>query len=79
MPTSTHVDLHYGFTPAEGLGYLMTLGGIGLAVFFFRQGPVRFEDPSDDVEPVVSLGELGGSPPPQPPSRPPVTVPDRGS
>jgi hypothetical protein len=48
-------------------------------VFFFRQGPVRFDDPSDDTEPTVSLGELGGSPPPSPPPRPPVTVPDRGS
>jgi hypothetical protein len=79
IPTSNHVKLHYGFTPAEGLGYLMTLGGIALAVLFFRQGPVRFDDPEDDTEPVVSLGELGGSPPPSPPPRPPVTVPDRGS
>jgi hypothetical protein len=79
IPTSNHVTLHYGFTPAEGLGYLMTLGGIALAVLFFRQGPVRFDDPEDDTEPVVSLGELGGSPPPSPPPRPPVTVPDRGS
>jgi hypothetical protein len=79
IPTSNHVELHYGFTPAEGLGYLLTLGGIALAVFFFRQGPVRFDDPRDDTEPVVSVGELGGSPPPSPPSRPPVTVPDRGT
>jgi len=79
IPTSTHVELHYGFTPAEGLGYLLTLGGIALAVFFFRQGPVQFDDAGDDTEPVVSLGELGGTPRQSPPPRPPVTVPDRGS
>jgi hypothetical protein len=80
IPTSTHVKLHYGFTPADGLGYLLTLGGIALAVAFTRFGPVHFDDPHPDTEPVVSLGELGASPPPPPPpSRPPVTVPDRGS
>ncbi len=79
IPTSNHVELHYGFTPAEGLGYLLTLGGIALAVFFFRQGPVRFDDTHDETETVVSVEELGGTPPPSPPSRPPVTVPDRGT
>ncbi len=79
VPTSTHVSLHYGWTPAEGLGYLLTFGGIGLAVFFARQGPVHFDDPALDTEPPVRAGEAGASPPPPPPSRPPVTVPDRGS
>ncbi len=82
IPTSTHVKLHYGFTPAEGLGYLLTFGGIALAVAFSRFGPVRFDDPQPDDEPLlVSIGDLGASPPPNlpPPSRPPVTVPDRGS
>ena len=79
IPTSTHVNLHYGFTPAEGLGHLLSLGGIGLAIFFGRQGPVHFDDPRLDTEPAVSTGEAGASPPPPPPSRPPVTVPDRGS
>ncbi len=77
IPTSTHVTLHYGFTPVDGLGYLLTIGGVALAIAFFRQGPVEFGDPRLDTEPAVSLGELGASPPP--PSRPPVTVPDRGS
>ena len=80
IPTSTSVDLHYGWTPAEGLGYLLTLGGIGLAVFFFRQGPVRFDDPRLDTEPAVDAEEPGAPPPPpSPPYRPPVPVPDRGS
>ena len=51
IPTSTHVKLHYGYTPVDGLGYLLTLGGIALAVAFVRYGPVRFDDPQPDVEP----------------------------
>ncbi len=78
IPTSTSVSLHYGFTPAEGLGYLLTLGGIGLAVFFYRQGPLRFDDPRLDTEPTVDADEPGAAPPP-PPYRPPVAVPDRGT
>jgi hypothetical protein len=78
IPTSNHVKLHYGFTPPDALGYLLTLGGIALAIAFFRHGPVQFDDPLPDTEPAVSLGELGASPP-LPQSRPPVTVPDRGS
>lgn len=79
IPTSNHVSLHYGFTPAEGLGYLLTFGGFGLAVYFGRQGTVRFDDPRLDTEPAISADEPGTAPPPPPPSRPPVTVPDRGS
>jgi len=81
IPTSNHVELHYGFTPAEGLGYLLTLGGMGLAVAFARQGPMDFSNPRIDTDPVTTLaGPPGASPPPTPPpSRPPVTVPDRGS
>jgi hypothetical protein len=79
VPTSSHVKLHYGFTPVEGLGYLLTLGGIGLAVVLTRQGPVRYDEPPLDAEPVASTGEAGAWPPQPPTSRPPVTVPDRGS
>ncbi len=82
VPTSTHVKLHYGFSGADGLGYLITLGGIGLAIALTRFGPMPLDDPPRDTEPVVSLGEVGAAPPPPPPpppSRPPVTVPDRGS
>ena len=79
IPTSNHVEIHYGFTPAEGLGYLLTLGGIALAIAFYRLGPMHFDDPRRDTEPAVSLGDLGASPPPTPPSRPSVTVPDRGT
>ena len=81
IPTSNHVKLHYGTTPVDVLGWLLTLGGIAMLVVLARQGPVRFgarPDGDPAVEPgVVDLG--GGSEPPAPPTRPPVTVPDRGS
>jgi hypothetical protein len=79
IPTSTHVKLHYGYTPVDGLGYLLTLGGIGLAVAFYRFGPVRFDDPQPDTEPEDVAEDTGLVAPVVPPSRPPVTVLDRGS
>jgi hypothetical protein len=82
IPTSTHVSLHYGYTPVDGLGYLLTLGGIALAVAFVRSGPVGYGDPEQDPD-----GEALGQPvavedvatTASRPVRPPVTVLDRGS
>jgi len=83
IPTSSSVNLHYGTTPVDVLGWLLTLGGIALAVVFFRHGPVQFGGPgTDDDDPAREPGalDLGGRQlPPVPPARPPVTVPDRGS
>jgi hypothetical protein len=85
IPTSRHVGLHYGYTPVDGLGYLLSIGGLALAVAFARSGPVRFGDPRDDPDgedagdravPGVRGGETSV---PAAPSRPPVTVLDRGS
>jgi hypothetical protein len=85
IPTSRHVGLHYGYTPVDGLGYLLSIGGLALAVAFARSGPVRFGDPRDDPDgedagdravPGVHGGETSV---PAAPSRPPVTVLDRGS
>jgi hypothetical protein len=79
IPTSTHVKLHYGYTPVDGLGYLLTLGGIALAVAFVRYGPVRFDDPQPDVEPADVAEDTGRLSPAPAPSRPSVPVLDRGS
>ena len=79
IPTSTHVELHYGFTPAEGLGYLFTIGGIVLAIAFFRNGRVEFDE-RPDIEPARTPFEDFGATPPKPEApHPPVTVPDRRS
>jgi hypothetical protein len=79
IPTSTHVDLHYGYTPVDGLGYLLSLGGIALAVAFVRHGPMRFDTPQPDVDPADVAEENGGVSPVEAPARAPVTVLDRGS
>jgi hypothetical protein len=82
IPTSRHVNLHYGYTPVDGLGYLLTLGGVALAIAFARRGPVRFEDPDTDAgdEPVAAPEPRDeDAEPVAPASRPPVTVLDRGS
>ena len=79
IPTSTHVKLHYGYTPVDGLGYLLTLGGIALAVAFVRYGPVHYDTPQPDVEPADVVDDDDRISPVEAPSRPPVTVLDRGS
>ncbi len=84
IPTSTSVKLHYGTTPVDALGGILTLGGFVLLVLMVRQGTANFGKPEapDDPSPVpgtLDLGGGGGKEPPVPPSRPPVTVPDRGS
>jgi len=87
IPTSNHVSLHYGYTPVDGLGYLLSLGGLALVVFFVRRGPVRFEAPHgpeladdpDDLDPDDFDRNREPRTGSRSPSRPPVTVPDRGS
>jgi hypothetical protein len=38
IPTSTHVELHYGFTPVDNAGRLLTLGGLlAAAVLGWRE------------------------------------------
>ncbi len=82
IPTSKHVSLHYGYTAVDGLGYLLSLGGLALVVFFLRRGPVDFGAPqgpemADDPDHFdVDREPRSGFPSPP---RPPVTVPDRGS
>lgn len=81
IPTSNQVKLHYGTTPVDVLGWLMTIGGIALAVVFFRRGQVHFGDRPDagGSVPEPQGFEVGGpTQPPFPPARPPVTVPERG-
>ncbi|MGI9032666.1 MAG: 6-pyruvoyl-tetrahydropterin synthase-related protein [Acidimicrobiales bacterium] len=39
IPTSKHVRLHYGNTPVDLGAWLLTLVGLGLAVFVYRRGP----------------------------------------
>jgi len=51
VPTDTHVEMSYGRTFSDYATVLMTLVGIGLCVFWRRQGDMVFDDPVFD-EPV---------------------------
>jgi hypothetical protein len=49
IPTSKHVSLHYGYTPVDAGGWLLTFAGIGLAVVV-RRHPVVTDDDGDRPE-----------------------------
>jgi hypothetical protein len=50
VPTSRHVSLHYGYTPADRLGYALTLLGIVAVITLVRLGAMRMPPPTDDGE-----------------------------
>jgi hypothetical protein len=45
VPTSRHVSLHYGYTPVDALGYVLTLLGIAAAVVLARRPAVVYPEP----------------------------------
>ncbi|HEX3392944.1 MAG TPA: hypothetical protein VHS52_00320, partial [Acidimicrobiales bacterium] len=49
IPTSKHVSLHYGYTPVDAGGWLLTFAGIGLAVVV-RRHPVVIDDDRDQPQ-----------------------------
>jgi uncharacterized membrane protein len=77
VPTSNHVELHYGYTGVDYLSWLLTILGIVGVVYLFRARPVRVPDPSDPNRPPPALvpddgmvptaslyGQVYGPPPP---------------
>ena len=59
IPTSTHVALHYGWTPVDGVAWLLTFVGIGLALLFWARPPLVFPDrrpprPPDEPQPAMA-------------------------
>jgi hypothetical protein len=50
VPTSTHVSLHYGWTPIDLLGWLLTLLGLGGLVLLARRPPIQVPAPPEEVE-----------------------------
>jgi len=52
VPTSRHVRLHYGFTPVDDFGMLLTLFGIAAVVVMARRRPLDYpvdDDPTEDA------------------------------
>jgi hypothetical protein len=45
VPTSTHVDLRYGYTPVDLAGWAITIVGLIGLVVLFRARPVAMSDP----------------------------------
>jgi hypothetical protein len=72
VPTSRHVSLHYGYTPVDALGWLLTLAGLVALVAMARRPPVdygpeapdRRADDEDEAGPVRSEG-IGPEPAPE--------------
>ena len=50
VPTSRHVSLHYGYTPADRLGYALTLLGVIAIVTLARLGAMPMPPASDQGE-----------------------------
>jgi hypothetical protein len=49
VPTSKHVSLHYGWTPVDGVGWLVTLAGLVGVGVLVRRGSVDFPEPEPEV------------------------------
>ncbi|HEX2192596.1 MAG TPA: hypothetical protein VHH09_05340 [Acidimicrobiales bacterium] len=89
VPTSRHVELHYGYTPVDIGGWLLTIAGVGLVAFLAGRRRVDFQDrvgedeevaePSDAEPEAAVAAEAHGDPATAPPSRSPVGAPERGS
>ena len=46
IPTSHHVRLHYGYTPVDLLGILLSLLGVAGVVWLARAKPIRYRERS---------------------------------
>jgi hypothetical protein len=52
VPTDGHVTLEYRFAAADVMGWVLTLAGLGLVVFFRRQGTQDLEPDWEEPPPV---------------------------
>jgi hypothetical protein len=60
VPTSKHVSLHYGYTPVDALGYLLSLLGVAAVVVLARRPALTYPEPPPPPE----ADELADTPPP---------------
>src|SRR5206468_2077955 len=54
IPTKHHVSLHYGYTPVDVLGWLLTFAGIAGLAWLALWGRVRYPAPPHEGEDPVS-------------------------
>jgi hypothetical protein len=81
VPTSTSVELHFGWKLGDIMGWLMTVAGIVAVVAFVRRGPVEFEPETEEL-PTSPAQQRRTEPEPalSGADRPePVTTRDRGT
>jgi hypothetical protein len=52
VPTSKHVELHYGYTPVDKLGLFLSLLGLGALVLFVRRRAWGYPARGDESVPV---------------------------
>jgi len=45
VPTSKHVELHYGRTPIDWLAWLLTFAGVALAIVLWRRPALEMPAP----------------------------------
>jgi len=63
VPTDTHVELHYGWTPVDGLAWLLTaLGLVGLVVLARRPPVAVPDDDEHEAEEQPEDAAAGGPP-----------------
>jgi hypothetical protein len=64
IPTSTHVSLHYGFTPVDNAGRLLTIGGLLAVAALWRAeaGMPRPVDPSPAPAALAEPSDSGDDP-----------------
>jgi hypothetical protein len=78
VPTSTHVELHYGFTPVDELGRVVTFGGLAavVALGWGERPGARAAVAAGDSAPQQPAGDSAPEPSGPDPSAPDPSAPD---
>jgi hypothetical protein len=64
VPTSTHVELHYGFTPVDNAGRLASVLGLGVVATWWwwdHRSETIVDHEEEDEEHQDDLVDAGGS------------------
>jgi len=79
IPTDTTVEMRFGYTFADILGWLVAVAGVAAVVYLARRGPVDFGDPVEPPPPSPDQASEDAAARPGPADRPqPVSARDPG-